>query len=188
LPHPAPIPEPYDELVATIVECQIVRLSIAETLLSIADPVPIPEPSDDLDAWTIEREIVNELIDDLPSSPCPCPVPMLEMISESQIMMFTISEQPPSEPRLVPIPTPTPIPEPSAEFVVTTVEFQILTFATLETPPFKPFPLPIPESDDTNPSLREFITVMFSIFTVRPFASPLPIPVRPTAETDEFRN
>jgi hypothetical protein len=50
------MPEPYDELLATTVEFQIVRLSILE-VPPFPYPVPIPEPYDELLARTVDSPI-----------------------------------------------------------------------------------------------------------------------------------
>jgi hypothetical protein len=63
--HPVPIPQPSDELLVTIVDFIIVKLSSLE--LPPRDPVavPIPEPHDELIASTSDLSIKRKPIEEL---------------------------------------------------------------------------------------------------------------------------
>jgi hypothetical protein len=70
-----PIPAAYPELLARVVEFQIVKVSIFEVPAPYTSANPIPEPSDRLDALIVESAMVNELISDLPQRADPLPIP-----------------------------------------------------------------------------------------------------------------
>jgi hypothetical protein len=62
-------------------------------------------------------------------------------------------------------------------------------FPISELPPFKPDPLPIPgPRDEPFASTLEFTNLRLTILESPPFDSPIPMPVRPRDETDEFTN
>jgi hypothetical protein len=95
--YPVPIPEPYEVLLATISDPDIMSWSMDELLpVEAACPVPIPEPYDELAAVMTQFEIVRSPIADLPDC-APFPVPIHE--PSDQLLAFTIE----SEIRIVPI-------------------------------------------------------------------------------------
>jgi hypothetical protein len=93
--YPVPIPEPYEPLLATITDPDIMSCPMDELLPeTVPSPVPIPEPYDELAAVTVQFEIVRSPIADLPE-PVPIPEPwppLLAFTDESRIERFPIRE------------------------------------------------------------------------------------------------